>query len=126
MLPTSLQDPTMLMEVSEATWRKVFDAAGETQRLAGESFKHADIHASFESEPPGTELLRALALIHELGTDDGRIHIEQVAQDQPVKLPISPGATAAREFVAQLWLISKTDAAIAELLLRAQLTQRPQ
>lgn len=125
MLPTSLQDPTMLMEVSEATWRKVFDAAGETQRLADQAFKYLDIESSLTSQPPGADLFNALELIHDLGTDDGRTHIEQVAQDQPVTLPVSPDETAAREFVAQLWIIGKSDPAIAELLLRSQLTQRP-
>jgi hypothetical protein len=111
MLPTPLRDPTTLMEVSATTWRKVFDAAGETQRLVGSDFNHSDIASSFASQPPGADLFNALELIHDLGTDDGRTHIEQVAQDQPVKLPISPDTTAAREFVAQLCIISGTDAA---------------
>lgn len=123
MLPAPLQDPTILMEVSETTWRCVFDAAGDSQRLAGKAFEHTDIQASLNSDPPGPELFKALELIHDLGTDDGRIHIDQVAQDLQLALPISSENTAAREFVAQLWVLSKSNSNIADLLLRAQLTQ---
>src|SRR5882757_6575905 len=120
MLPTSLQDPTMLMEVSETTWRSVFDAAGETQRLAGLTFKHKDVQESIRRDPPGPELFILLELIHDLGTDDGRIHIDHTAQDMQLKLPISSEWTAAREFVAQLWVAGKSNSSLSELLVRAQ------
>lgn len=123
MLPAPLQDPTMLMEVSEATWRRVFDAAGETERLAGQTFKHKDVQESLNKDPPGPDLYNALDLLHDLGTDNGRSHIDLVAQDLQLVLPVSSERTAPREFVAQLWVAGKLNSLISDLLERAQFTQ---
>ncbi len=123
MLPIPFQDHSFLMEVSQTTWCKLLDAARETARLEM-NLSLQDLVASFANDPPGPDLFSALELIQELGTPDGREHVEQVAEDQQLTLDESLSDSPAREFIAQLWVQSRTDSALTELLLRAQLTQR--
>src|SRR5262249_54861358 len=68
----------------------------------------------------GQELLDALEVVHELGTEEGRELLLSAADDQQVSL----GATddvPARELAAQIWLLSRDKSAVAEVLVRARL-----
>lgn len=119
MLPTGFHDVTALMEVTTVTWRSVLNAAGESARLNGETLTHDRLWESFTSDAPGKELLDALEVIHELGTDAGRDLLEQAAADQRVQL----GAThdePVRELAARMWTQSRRNTALAEVLVRAR------
>jgi hypothetical protein len=107
------------MELSTETWRLVLDSAGETTRLPGQTLTHAELWASLNEEAPGKELIDALEVIHELGTDGGRDILASAADDQQMAL----GATddePAREMAARLWIKSRTDEKTASVLLRAR------
>lgn len=121
MLPTGFHDVTALMEVTITTWRSVLNAAGESARLNGEMLTHARIWESLTTDAPGKELLDALEIIHELGTDAGRDLLQQAAADQQAAL----GATddePARELAARVWVQSRSNTAFFEVLQRARAT----
>jgi hypothetical protein len=124
MLPTPLQDQTMLMEVSLTTWRSLFDVCGESTRFHDTSFSHQDLTPSFASTPPGPVLFTSLAMIQELGTDDGRMHVEHVAADMQIALGPMLLQLAARELIAHLAIRAQRESVLADLLLRSQMTLR--
>ena len=119
MLPTHFQDFTALMEVATETWRSVLTVAGESGRVNGDAFTHAHLRESLNTLDPGKELLDALEVIHELGTEVGREGLHQAALDQQVALN-SCDDEPARELAARVWIESRTHAALAEVLVRAR------
>lgn len=118
MLPTGFHDVTALMEVELATWRRVLDAAGEHARLRDDGMTHETLWGSLTTDEPGPELLDALEVIVELGTDPGRDLLEQAADDQQVEL--NANGEPARELAARVWVESRTSTAFAEVLVRAR------
>ncbi len=124
MLPTLLQDQSTLIEVSLPTWRSLFDACGEPTRFRDRSFSHQELTPSFVATPPGATLFAAISLIQEMGTDDGRTHIEQVAADMQIAFDRALSSHTARELIAHLAIRSQSEAAFADLLIRAQMTFR--
>lgn len=118
MLPTGFHDVTALMEVEPATWRRVLDTAGEDARLRGQRVTHQVLWGSLTTNEPGPELLDALEVIVELGTDAGRDLLEQAADDQQVEL--NANGEPARELAARVWVESRTSTAFAEVLVRAR------
>jgi hypothetical protein len=119
MLPTSFHNVTALMEVSIPSWRTVLDTSGEGHRFEGEQFTHGALWTSLTQQQPGSELLDALDVIHELGTDAGRAMLEQAAADQQVDLGPSDDECA-RELAARVWVQSRSDAMLASVLTRAR------
>ena len=107
MLPTSFHDMTVLLAVGASTWQRVLDAAGEHERLKGQPFTHDGLWKSLASDAPaaGSDLLDALEVLHELGTDGGRDLIQQAAEDQQVDLQSSDDEPS-RELAARVWIQS--------------------
>jgi hypothetical protein len=118
MLPTGFHDVTALMEVAPSTWRDVLDAAGEVTRMSGNQMTHEGLWQSLTTDAPGHELLDALDVIVELGTDAGRDLLQQAAEDQQVDLQAN--GEPARELAARVWIQSRTAATFAEVLVRAR------
>jgi hypothetical protein len=119
MLPTSFHDVTALMEVSIPSWRTVLDKSGEGNRFEGAQFTHGALWTSLTQQQPGSELLDALDVIHELGTDSGRAMLEQAAGDQQVELGPTDDECA-RELAARVWIQSRNDTMLASVLTRAR------
>ncbi|MEJ0086409.1 MAG: hypothetical protein WDO72_12035 [Pseudomonadota bacterium] len=114
----------MFMEVEVATWRALLDANGEQARLSGKAFSHQELIASLVAGDIAPEFYSALEIVQELGTDDGRAHIQQLANEQSISLPVSASDLPAREFAAQLILRRAGEQKINELLQVAQLSLR--
>jgi hypothetical protein len=110
------------MEVTLPTWRRVFEAAREATRLRaarGKGPTYEQIWRSLTDDPPAGELLDALEVIAELGTEAGRDLLRQAADDRRLSL----GATddePARELAARVWVESRRRAPVAEVLVRAR------
>lgn len=119
MLPTSFHEATAYREVSLDTWRAILATAGESARLNGTALSHELLWQSVATSPPGEELLDALEVIHELGTDTGRELFLSAAADQQVSLGAVDDEPA-RELAARIWLQSRSDSALAEVLVRAR------
>jgi hypothetical protein len=118
-LPTGCHDVTALMEVAPPMWRRVLDAAGEPTHLRDEELTHDGLWQSITNHLPGRELLDALDVIFELGTDAGRDLLQQAADDQQVNMGASEDEPA-RELAARVWVESRTSTKFAEVLLRAR------
>ncbi len=107
------------MEVSPQTWRAVVTASGESARLNGAALTHEDLWRSLTATSPRADLLDALEAIHELGTDQGRDLLSNAADDQQVQLgPVDD--VPARELAARVWLESRSNNALAQVLVRAR------
>jgi hypothetical protein len=119
MLPTGFHDVTALMEVAPQTWRRVLDAAGEPARLSGEELTHDRLWQSLTNDAPGRELLDALEVIFELGTDAGMDLFHQAADDRQADLDASEDEPA-RELAARVWIESRSSTVFAEILVRAR------
>ena len=124
MLPAPLQDSALFMEVEIATWRALLDANGEAARFSGREFTHQELIASLVNGEIQPAFFSALEAIEELGTDDGRAHIQQVASDQNVSLTISASDVPPREFVARLLLQGVREQKSRELIQVAQFSLR--
>lgn len=112
---------TVLLAVGASTWQRVLDAAGEHERLKGQPFTHDGLWKSLASDAPaaGSDLLDALEVLHELGTDGGRDLIQQAAEDQQVDLQSSDDEPS-RELAARVWIQSRQSTPFAEVLRRAR------
>ncbi len=124
MLPAPLQDTSVFSEVELVTWRALLDANGEVDRLAGREFTHQDLISSLVVGDIQPDFYSALEMIQELGSDDGRAHILQLAGDQNIALPISASDTPPREFIAKLLLQQVSEQKIKDLLQIAQFSHR--
>jgi len=122
MLPTSFHDVTVLLEVGASTWQRILDAAGENERLKGQPFTHDGLWKSLATDAPaaGSDLLDALEVLHELGTDGGRDLIQQAAEDQQVDLQSSDDEPS-REFAARVWIQSLIEKVVVSLVVTAAL-----
>jgi hypothetical protein len=120
MLPTSFHDVTALREVSLGTWKSIFTAAGDTSRLQAAS-TYELLWESLTTNSPGQVLFNAIEVLLELGTDDGRDLILNAADDRQVPLGAVDDEPA-RELAARVWLESRSNAALAEVLVRAQVS----
>ena len=118
-LPTSFHDPTVIHEVGLETWRSILTAAGESGRLDATS-SHDELWLSLTTNPPGEQLIDALEVVNELGTDTGRDLLLYAADDRQVRLGAVDDEPA-RELAARIWLQSRTDTPLAEVLMRARL-----
>ena len=121
MLPTSFHDVTSLMEVSLETWRAVLASAGESGRFNGATLTYDLLWQSLTATPSGEDLLDALEVIQELGTDQGRDLLSNAADDQQVQLGAVDDVPA-RELAARVWSQSRTDEALARVLVRASVS----
>jgi hypothetical protein len=124
MLSAPLQDAAMFMEVGLRTWRSLLDAHGEAARFAGKDLTHQQLISSLLSGDVAPAFFSVLELLQELGTDDGRAHIQQIASEQNVALVVVAADVPPREFVAQLILKGIEEKAIRELLQVAQFSLR--
>jgi hypothetical protein len=109
------------MEIDVSTWRALIAAAGEPARLNGTTLTHDDLWQSLTTVEPGPDLLDALEAIHELGTDQGRDLLSNAAADQQVQLDAVDDVPA-RELAARLWTQSRTNEALAQVLVRARVS----
>ncbi|HEU4538382.1 MAG TPA: hypothetical protein VFS00_29885, partial [Polyangiaceae bacterium] len=119
MLPTAFHDVIALMEVTLPTWRRVFEAAREATRLRGRAPTYEQLWRSLTHEPPADELLDALEVIAELGTEAGRDLLRQAAADRGTSLGAADDEPA-RELAARVWVESRRHAPFAEVLVRAR------
>jgi hypothetical protein len=120
MLPTSYHDVTALRELGLDTWSSILTAAGETARLDVAS-AYDLLWQSLTTNAPGRELLDALEVIHELGTDAGRDLLLNAADDRQVQLGAVDDEPA-RELAARVWIESRNNTALAEVLVRARVS----
>lgn len=80
--------------------------------------------SSLIASEPAVEFYSALEAIQELGSDDGRNHIEQLASECSLRLEVSASDTPPKEFVARLLIKGAANQKLKELLYVAQLTLR--
>src|SRR6266404_4067098 len=119
MLPASFLDQNIYREVSSDTWRAVLATAGENARLGGEAFTHERFLKSLMDDAPGAELLAAIEVIVEFGTESGREQFQQAADDAQVALGAIDDIPS-RELVARIWVESHTNTALALVLVRVR------
>jgi hypothetical protein len=120
-LPLKFQDATAFVELDQTTLRNILDVAGEAERLSGELPTGVRLQASLNETPPGKELLSALEVIHELGTEEGRNHVLNAADDQELVIP-GLDDLPAKEFIARVWIQSRKLTKLQVVLERARIT----
>jgi hypothetical protein len=107
------------MEVSLDTWREVLTKSRESAHLGNADLTYEDLWRSLTAISPEPDLLDALEVIQELGTDQGRDLLLYAADDQQVQLGAVDDVPA-RELAARVWLRSRTDSDLAQVLVRAR------
>ncbi|MEJ1962952.1 MAG: hypothetical protein WDO56_15945 [Gammaproteobacteria bacterium] len=115
MLPRAYHDLAVYNELAPESWRAVFDAARESERLDAQPISAKAVLDSLTAFEPGKMLLEALKVVHELGTDLGRELIRQVAAAKHVTLS-GLDAKPARELAASLWIEAQTNTAVFKVL----------
>lgn len=122
MLPVEFHDLAAVMEISPETWRRIFELA-EPNRSLSSLPAHSEILEILTKEALKDELLEALEIVVELGTETGRDTVNQAAQDLGLNLDTNPDMPA-REFIAKTWIISASDRTVRSVLVRARLHPR--
>ncbi len=119
MLPTAFHEVTRLREISLETWRSILTAAGENGRVTAASSYDA-LWRSLTTDHPGDALIDALEVVNELGTDAGRELLLNAADDRQAQLGAVDDEPAG-ELAARIWVQSRTNTPLAEVLMRARL-----
>ncbi len=118
MLPVAYQDVSSLMVVEVETWRAILVAA-KASWFAEAEVTHAALWEAMVTNDVGTEFLNALAVLTELGNDAGRESVLQAAEDRQVELEHKADEPA-QELAARLWIASRTNAVLANVLVMAR------
>lgn len=115
-------DPVVIEEVSLPLWRELFDAVGWPPSLRGksESLTHEDILMALQGDGQSDELLQAIETLHDLGTPEGREAISALLADRQVPAGTLPQGIGERELALRLFLLQRSDGALAEVFTRAQ------
>lgn len=120
MLPTAFHDVTRIREIGLETWRSILTASGESDRVAAASSYDA-LWQSLTTDQPGDALVDALEVVNELGTDAGRELLLNAADDRQAQLGAVDDEPAG-ELAARIWVQSRTNTPLAEVLMRARLS----
>lgn len=122
-LPLAYLDASAIEEVPTDLWRKVFNTVGWPTSLASkrDAFTHADVLAAFERDTPTDDLLQAVEVLNDLGTESGRDAIVSAMSDRRVPIETLPMSVGEREFALHLFLAQREDASLAEVFVRAQI-----
>lgn len=103
------------MEVSNALWTKILEACGAIGLLEGNPFEFNLFYKAITTQEISKELTHAIEVIIELGSEDGVAIIQNAATANTFDL--SPwSALAARELIAELWLASRNNKVIQEVI----------
>lgn len=117
-IPASYRNPTIAYELDISIWSEVLSIAFDGQSLTDDSLSIDVVKGVLESSDkvpaPFVEFLR---VIHSLGTDEGRLIIEQAVADVGADSPISDEQTA-QVVAARLWIDSQTNHQCLEILQR--------
>lgn len=116
-------DPVVVEEVSLPIWRELFDAVGWPASLSAKSdtLTYEEIHAAFERDTLGDELLLALETLHDLGTTAGREAIGVVLADLQIPADTLPLGLGERDLAARFFLKQRNNDALTEVCARAQI-----
>ena len=122
-LPLMYLDAAAIEEVPIDLWRDVFDAIGWPSSLETKrgSFGYQDIRDAFQKDTPTDVLLQALEALHMLGTESGREAILSAIQDRNVADAVLPNGKGEREFALRFYIAQRTNAALADAFVRAQI-----
>lgn len=119
MLPTAFHDLTNLLVVSIETWHSILTTAREDGRVVAAS-SHDALWQSLTTDHPGETLIDALEVLNELGNDSGRELLQNAADDREIQLGAVDDEPAG-ELAARIWVQSRTNTPLAEVLMRARL-----
>ena len=116
-------DAAAIEEVPLELWREAFDALGWPASLRDKqtNFTHGDVRDAFRKDDLTNNLIHALDVLHTLGTEAGREAITSVMSERNVQLHLLPSGASERELAIRLYLAQRADAAMADVLARAQI-----
>lgn len=128
LIPLAHLDPVLVEEVPLDLWRQVFDAVGwpASLRATQESITHAAVLESITRDDPTDGLLQLLEVLQSLGTEDGADAIQAALGDQRIQRDALPLGISNREMALHLFLAQRENAALAEVLARAQIQVQQQ
>jgi hypothetical protein len=119
MLPTAFHDVTRLREISIETWHSILTAAEENGRI-GAASSHEALWQSLTTGQLSAALFEALEVLDVLGSDAGRDLLLNAADDRQVQLGAVEDESAG-ELAARIWVQSRTNTPLAEVLMLARL-----
>lgn len=115
-IPVSYRNPAIVHELDVNIWSEVFSIAFDDQSLTDGTFSADVVKGVLESRDkvpnPFVDFLR---VFHSLGTDEGRLIIEQAVSNFSFDKPISDDQTD-REVAARLWIDSQTNQQCLDIL----------
>ena len=113
-LPLTYLDSSVVEEIPLDLWGDLFEAVGWPEYLKGkrDSFQHNDVLTSFDHDNPSDELLLALEVIHDLGTESGREAIKSALADRKITVGFVSSELGEREYALRLFLQQRSDAAL--------------
>jgi len=122
-LPIAYLDAAAIEEVAIEVWKDVFDAVGWPPSLASvrNSFGHEDVLRALSQDAPTDPLLQALEALEAFGTETGREAVMSAMQDRGVPTDTLPANKGDKEFALRFYIAQRTDAALADAFLRAQI-----
>ena len=121
-LPLMYLDASAMEEVPLDLWRDVFATIGWPASLGDKQthFTHDDVREAVRTDDLGGDLLYALEILHTLGTEAGREAIVSIMSERHVQLDTLPADASERELAIRLYLAQRDNAALADVLARAQ------
>lgn len=131
-LPLAYYDAAVIEEIPTTLWSEAFNLTGWPSALEqkNNTFTYEDIINAFHSDEPNELTIQLLENLHTLGTEEGRQAILMAMQLRSVNLKL-PEGTSAGELAMHLYLAQRTNSALEDVLVRAQVqmqeggTQRP-
>ena len=121
-LPLMYLDASVIEEVPLSLWRDVFATVGWPASLGDKEGRctHGDVLEALRNDDLAADLLYVLEILHTLGTEAGREAITSVMSERHVQLDTLPAGASERELAIRLYLAQRADAALADVLARAQ------
>ena len=121
-LPLMYLDASAIEEVPLDLWRDVFATIGWPASLGDKQthLTHDDVREAVRTDDLEADLLYALEILHTLGTEAGREAIVSIMSERRVQLDTLPADASKRELAISLYLAQRDNAALADVLARAQ------
>ncbi len=118
-------DSTVVEEVPVHLWRRLFDEVAWPPSLAvGAALDHSAILSAFQADELADDLLRAVEVLHDLGTETGREAIIAALNDRRLEVSALPSNLSDRELALTLFLEQRAGGQLAEVFERAHLHVR--
>lgn len=106
-------------ELSVPGWRLIFAKVGYPDGLSARTLTHAQIATALVGRRLDAQLMDALQVNADLGTEEGRTAIFEAAEDVAIDTKEWPKEETARELAARLWAEHESNADFRRVLDRA-------